>query len=74
MEIKTLAAKLIERGFKSNQVDSPEMENAVIELLSWQGFFDKLTLEMELLEERVLDEKRGKPKTRAEWLEYIGEN
>jgi len=74
MDTRKIAEVLIQKKFTSDQVgQSKELDDTVMELLDASGFFDKIIQEMEFIEERIVNEGKGKPRTRAEWLEYIGE-
>jgi hypothetical protein len=74
MDVRKIAEVLILKKFTSDQIgQSKEVDDTIMELLDASGFFDKIITEMEFIEERIANEGKGKPKTRAEWLEYIGE-
>jgi outer membrane lipopolysaccharide assembly protein LptE/RlpB len=74
-EIKDIAKTLKRRGFTASELDAygKEAEKALIEALL-ERFTTDVVCAMEQLEEQELDAERGKPKTRAEWEEYIGGN
>jgi hypothetical protein len=69
LRLNEIAEELIEKGFTSNQVDSDELTNRVIEILANKGFFENLHDEMTLIE----DENHPEPKNLGEYLEKIGE-
>jgi hypothetical protein len=69
LRLNEIAEELIEKGFTSNQINSDELTNRVIEILADKGFFENLQDEMTLIE----DENHPEPRNLGEYLEKIGE-
>lgn len=69
IHLDQIAQELIDKGFTSQQIDSEELVNRVIEILADKSFFENLQDEMTLIE----DENHPEPRTREEYLEKIGE-
>lgn len=73
MDIKKLAEKMRNAKYSSNDLDHCLVAQDYLSEMLYNSFVDKVQKAMEELEEAELDEQRGKPKTRAEWAEYVGE-
>jgi hypothetical protein len=70
--IKNIVKQLVESGYKAKQIGYNEnVDQAIYEML-YAAFIDEIYEGMENAEKKELDAQRGKPKTRAEWHEYIG--
>lgn len=59
---------LIEKNFTSLDVDSPKLENEVMQFLADQNFFSLLYDEMVNIEQ-----EKNQPRNEAEYREKIGE-
>jgi DNA topoisomerase IA len=69
IHLDDIAQKLIDKGFTSQQIDSNELTNIVVELLQDEyDFFTSLEEEMQKIENGEI-----KPRNRAEYDESIGE-
>lgn len=66
--ISDIADKLIKKGFKSSDYDSPDLEPLIIEYLVENKFFDKLYDEMVTIEQA-----ENFPRNAGEYREKIGE-
>lgn len=70
IHLDDIARKLIEQGFTSQQIDSDDLTNRVVEILQDEyDFFSELEETLQKLE----DENHPEPRTKAEYLEKIGE-
>jgi hypothetical protein len=70
IHLDDIAEKLIERGFSSQDIDSDDLTNAVVELL--QDEYDLFTaLEEEL--QKIEDKNHPEPRDIEDYLEKIGE-
>ena len=70
IHLDDIARKLIDQGFTSQQIDSDDLVNRVTEILQDEyDFFTSLEEEMQKFE----DENHPEPRTKAEYLEKIGE-
>lgn len=69
IHLDDIAEKLIEKGFTSQQIDSDDLTNRVVEILADEyDLFTSLAEEMQQVEDRgVL------PRNKAEYDESIGE-
>ena len=69
IHLDDIARKLIEKGFTSQQIDSDDLTNAVVELLQDEyELFTTLEDEMQQLETAGIS-----PRNKAEYDESIGE-
>jgi hypothetical protein len=69
LRLDEIAKELIDKGFSSYDVDSPSIEQKILEILADKGFFENLSSEMELIE----DEEKSEKMTYTDYLEKIGE-
>lgn len=69
LRIDQIASDLVKQGFSSLDVDSPKLEQKLLEMLADKGFFENLQGEMELIE----DEEKSEKMTELDYLESIGE-
>ena len=69
LRLDEIAQELIDKGFTSQDIDSAKLEQEILQILSDKSFFENLQDEMTLIE----DENHPEPRTRAEYLEKIGE-
>lgn len=69
LRLDQIASDLIKQGFSSLDVDSPKLEQRLLEMLADKGFFENLQGEMELIE----DEEKSEKMTELDYLESIGE-
>lgn len=69
LRLDQIASDLVRQGFSSLDVDSPKLEQRLLEMLADKGFFENLQGEMELIE----DEEKSEKMTELDYLESIGE-
>lgn len=69
LRIDQIASDLVKQGFSSLDIDSPKLEQRLLEMLADKGFFENLQGEMELIE----DEEKSEKMTELDYLESIGE-
>jgi DNA topoisomerase IA len=69
IHLDDIAQKLVDKGFTSQQIESNELSNIVIELLQDEyDFFTSLEEEMQKIENSEI-----KPRNKAEYDESLGE-
>ena len=69
IHLDDIAEKLIEKGFTSQQIDSDDLTNRVIEILQDEyDLFSSLEEEMQKIEDAEI-----KPRNKAEYDESLGE-
>lgn len=68
INFRELSEMLIEKNFTSLDVDSPKLENEVMQFLADQNFFSLLYDEMVNIEQ-----EKNQPRNEAEYREKIGE-
>ena len=70
IHLDDIARKLIDQGFTSQQIDSDDLTNRVVEILQDEyELFSEIGEKMQKLEDATLHE----PKTKADYDESIGE-
>jgi dihydroxyacetone kinase-like predicted kinase len=69
LKLNKIAKEMIEKGFKSTDLDKNAFVDAIIEMLDGRELFTLISEEMEILE----DENHPEPKDLESYLERMGE-